>query len=135
MEHLVQKSTCQQADGDQRERLDKRKRCDRALFVRLFKAFWHPWLFLINASRYLYALDEVASNWPTDQSAQHQSKRRRGHRKLGGRCQTVLLTERSPPCSTRTVTAGQRNRACQQAHQGIEPQETRKTDTHGILDQ
>ncbi|MNF87422.1 hypothetical protein D3C84_698880 [compost metagenome] len=99
----------------------------------MFKALGQPWLFLL-AAGCLDTTDEQAGNRPTNQAAQHQAKRCRSHCQLRGRGQTELLAERRPPCSTCTVTTCQSNRACQQAHQRIEPQRRCEPDAHGILD-
>ncbi|MNF85298.1 hypothetical protein D3C84_676870 [compost metagenome] len=133
-EHAIEEIARQQTHGDQCECLDKRKWRDRAFFIRLLKTLWHPWLFLLNAARYLCTLDQQASDRPSNQTAQHQSKRRRGHCKLSGGSHTVFLTEGRAPRSTCAMTTCQRHRACQQAHQRIEAQRRREPDTHGILD-
>ena len=75
----IQQVAALQADRHQRQGLDKRKRGDQALFVRLLEPLGQARLRLPNTWN-LDPLDQKTRHGPADQSTEHQAKGRRGNR-------------------------------------------------------
>jgi len=128
----IQQVAALQTDRHQRQGLDKRKRRDQALFIRLFKPLGQARLRLPN-TWHLDPLDQKTRHRPADQAAEHQAKGCRGNRQFRRRSHAILLTEHRPPGRAGAMPTGQGHRTRQQAHQRVKPERRRQRDPHGVL--
>ncbi|MNP49909.1 hypothetical protein D3C76_1441280 [compost metagenome] len=76
---------------------------------------------------------KIARHRPANQAAQHQAKGGAGHRHFGGILEAIALNKQLTPGRTGAVPTGKGNRAGQQTHQRIQPQQGSHTDTDGVL--